>query len=211
MSPQNFPDFPDSPNPGGEGGGGDNVPYIDLTKAHLYFLSNPIIWDAGISNGHVRFRFSSDGPIMRYNIVWSRPGKEETDMRWVDPAKTSASEEYIINERPIPDTEYSFQVQAQGRDKKPQFNGPYNPYIYDYDRTPFVEKTFHTPPAPSRSDRATITDKHGSRTAPEHKHNPFSDRVDDTVRLIPRPGIKKIILGTLAFVAAGILAGRGTR
>lgn len=191
MSPQKFPDFPDSPTPGGEGGGGDNVHYPDLTKHPSQFLTLPEIWDAGMSKGYMRFRFASEGPIMRYNIIWSRPGRQETDMRWVDPAKFSASEDYVINERPIPDTEYTFQVQAEGRDKKPQFNGPNNPYTYDYDRTPFVDKTFRTAPAPSLTDRATITDKHGSSTEPEHKHNPFSDLVGETVQLIPGPIIEE--------------------
>ena len=39
---------------------------------------------------------------MRYNIIWSRPGKEETDMRWVDPQLTPTFEDYFINEQPLP-------------------------------------------------------------------------------------------------------------
>src|SRR5215217_3214850 len=140
MGGPTFPDFPDNPEPGGQGGGGDHVPPYVPRKP--WFLDLPVIVDARISKGHVRFRFLGNrGPIMRYNIIWSRPGKEETDMRWVDPEQTPTFEDYFINEQPLPDTEYTFKVQAQGRDKRYQFNGPYNPYLYDYDRTPFVEET----------------------------------------------------------------------
>ena len=144
MSNPKFPDFPDAPTPGGEGGGGDYTPYIDLTQHYARELATPIVWNIGVSHGYLRFGFSSHGAIMRYNIIWSRPGKEETDMRWVDPSKLSATEEYAINEPPVTDTDYLFKVQAQRRDKTLQFRGPYVPYVYDYDFMGWVEISFHT-------------------------------------------------------------------
>jgi hypothetical protein len=186
MSDVKFPDFPDNPDPGGEGGGGDNVPYIP--KGPPIFLSTPIVWNVGVSRGYLRFGFSSDGPIMRYNIIWSRPGREETDMRWVDPSKTSATEEYVINERPIPDTDYLFKVQAQSRNKTLQFRGPYAPYAYDYSFTGWVEITFHTPPAPSLPSEVKKNDEFVSTKA--KKPNPF-ERVDDEVRVVRKPIVGK--------------------
>ena len=182
MSDPQFPDFPDAPTPGGEGGGGDHVPYIP--QDHSRHLSTPIVWNVGVSRGYLRFGFSSDGPIMRYNIIWSRPGREETDMRWVDPSKTSATEEYVINERPISDTVYLFKVQAQSRDKTLQFRGPYAPYAYDYDFTGWVETTFHTPPASSRTSDVRKPTKFVWTKA--KKPNPF-ERVDDEARVVRKP------------------------
>ncbi|MDD5035431.1 MAG: hypothetical protein PHE55_11815 [Methylococcaceae bacterium] len=184
--PPKFPDFPDAPNPGGEGGGGDNVPYIPHV---YYFLTLPIITDARVFNNRVHFRFFGTGPIMRYNIVWSRPGKEETDMRWTKvpiTANNSAGEEYIINEYPVWNTDYSFRVQSESKNTETHPDG----VVWRYQITPFVEKTFHTPPNPAISDRIDEFERHGpSTTAP--KPNPFSGKVDDRVRLIPHPIIKK--------------------
>jgi hypothetical protein len=154
-----FPDFPDAPNPGGGGGGGDYVPYFPHVD---YFLTVPTITNARMWNGRVHFTFHSDGPVMRYNIVWSRPGKTETDMRWHDektPNKSDSLEEYIINEYPAWDTDYSFKVQAESKQTETHPDGS----IWHYQITPFREKIFHTPPNPSLSDRVGVTEKHGSK------------------------------------------------
>jgi hypothetical protein len=179
-----FPDFPDSPTPGGEGGGGDHVPYIDLTELRKHELGIPVIEHAGSSNGYVRFSFSSTGPIMRYEIEWSRPGRQETDMRWVDPAVFSASEEYIVNEHPVPDTTYVFRVKAVGRERKLHFNGPYEPYTEEYPETTFVESTFHTPPLRIlESDSATEVTRRGPGLGPAATL--FGQEVDEATRVSP--------------------------
>ena len=185
--PPKFPDFPDSPNPGGEGGGGDHVPYIPHVD---YFVTRPIVSDGTIVNRHVRFSFRSSGPLMRYNIIWSRPGKKETDMRWVknDPHGTSYPsiyQEYIINEPVQWDTDYSFKVQAESMPSAKHNNG----VVWSYQITPFVEKTFHTPPNPLIKTKANTLAKGTAAVTPDPKPapNPFKDKVDNEVQLIPHP------------------------
>jgi len=96
---------------------------------------------------------------MRYNIVWSRAGREETDMRWVQMPNNPASEEYIINEYPVWNADYTFKVQAESRKGDPITAG------FGYQITPFTVKVFHTPKNPAFEDSADAARRNPFPTA----------------------------------------------
>lgn len=153
--PQTFPDFPDSPNPGGESAGGDKTPPYEYREP--YFLGKPSIFGVGMSAGKISFRFSSSGPVMRYNVVWSRPGKEQSASVWHDSNGfeeddavrhvLSTTMGYMIPERPLWDTEYTIKVQAETWWWHNQST---------HQITPFAEVTFRTPPNPAISERIDV-------------------------------------------------------
>jgi hypothetical protein len=187
------PDVPDTIYKGG----GDHVPYIDLDaqrkarEERREVPYDPKITGARMVKGRVHFTFSSGGvTTMRYNILWSRPGKTQVDdIRWYT---GRTEEEYIINEVPLPDTLYWFRVQAVGKNKT--LRGPDG--IYRYPLTDFVGQMFRTPPAPSIADKAKITGKYSDLLVPSTtKPSPFGGkRVETSVRLIPSPIIGRHVL-----------------
>jgi hypothetical protein len=139
--PQTFPEFPDTPNPGGESGGGDKVPYIPHKE---WLLGVPHIYGVRMWNRRLHYSFRASGPVMRWNIIWSRPGKTSEHSLWFDGKTPKNYAEYSIDEPITWDTDYSIKVQAESW----RFEGQERHQI-----TPFVEMTFRTPPNPAISDR----------------------------------------------------------
>jgi hypothetical protein len=164
QTPSPPPDVPDTIH----NGGGDHVPYIPHVK---YFLSPPEVAEGLIVGGHIHFRFRSDGPIMRYNIMWSRPGLRNTDMRWVNSWAGVGWQDYVINEIPVRDADYSFEVQAESW----KAETPYDGVVSKHQITPFVSKTFHVPPRRRLDAGSARVVPHAPFSTPARRRtNPFS-------------------------------------
>ncbi len=123
-TPTPIPDAPEATRPGNGGYMASFPGYKPPPKdTNVY---PPTISGARMFNGRLRFTFTGSSPTtLRYIIGWSRPGLAEvSDMRWTGPRHETGRviEEYIINEKPMPDTVYNFRVQAQGKNK---INGQY--------------------------------------------------------------------------------------
>ena len=72
-------------------------------------------------------------------------------MRWVRDPNDPTSEEYIINEYPLWDADYTFKVQAESRKGDPATGA------IGYQITRFVVSTFHTPKNPAYEDSTSLT------------------------------------------------------
>lgn len=209
-SPQ--PETSDAPR-----GGGFrlSLPKVKGSSSDPRIPHTPEIVGARMVNGYVRFSFKGGGPArLKFNIVWSRPGKANvTDMRWakkwVETDHTAqgteraykinnAIEEYIINERALPDTVYAFHVQVQGKDQMPGSDGKYS-----YPLSKFVSLSFRTPAGPSMADKIKIAAKYGDTVVPAKSPSPYGGtKVKETPRLKPGPIIGKTIYSSSTPIVA---------
>ena len=159
-------------------GGGDHVPVIDTDPSYVHCdVGLPRIDIAKLEGVRIHFKFTGTRSAMRFNIIWSRLGKSQTDIRWGVPAlvptrkslNDDLPEEYIINEYPVWDTDYTFKVQEESfpageyfdRECKKAFSG-------------WTTMVFHTPHNPAFSTTVRDSPSRPATPSKQSPPNPFN-------------------------------------